>query len=273
MYHFLPGTQSFSIATVGCNLQCSHCQNYDISQYPRLHGKEIPGRSMTPADIVASARATQTESISYTYTEPTIFSEFAYDTALLAKEQGIRNVFVSNGFMTENAATAMAEVLDGDNIDLKSYSEEFYQKICRAKLQPVLDTISRLKKLGVWIELTTLVIPGLNDSDGELNDIANFIKSVGIDIPWHVSAFHPTYKMLDRSRTPASTLRRAREIGLKTGLRYVYTGNIPGDAGENTYCYGCNELLIERLGFTIRRNFLKDGHCRKCGNKIDGVWK
>lgn len=273
LYHFLPGTQSFSIATVGCNLQCSHCQNYDISQYPRLHGKEIPGRSVTPGDIVASARASRTESISYTYTEPTIFSEFAYDTALLAKEQGIRNVFVSNGFMTENAATAMAEVLDGDNIDLKSFSEEFYRKICRAKLQPVLDTISRLKKLGVWIELTTLVIPGLNDSDGELEDLADFIKSVGIDIPWHVSAFHPTYKMVDRSRTPSSTLRRAREIGLRTGLRYVYTGNIPGDAGENTYCYGCNELLIERLGFTIRRNFLKDGHCRKCGNKIDGVWK
>lgn len=271
--HFLAGSRSFSIATVGCNFQCKHCQNYEISQYPRLYDKKIIGHEVTPAEIVAQAQASHSASIAYTYTEPTIFSEFAYDTALLAREQGIRNVYVSNGFMTESSATAMAEVLDGDNIDLKSFSDDFYRKVCKARLQPVLDTIARMKQMGVWVEVTTLVIPGLNDSDSELKDIADFIKGVGVDIPWHVSAFHPTYKMLDRPRTPVATLRRAREIGLEAGLRYVYTGNIPGDPGESTYCYACHERLIERLGYTIRQNNLKDGCCHKCGAKIDGVWK
>lgn len=273
LFHFLPGTRSFSIATVGCNFQCLHCQNYDISQYPRLHKKKIVGEDMTAGGIVAQAQASHSASIAYTYTEPTIFSEFAYDTAVLARENGIRNIYVSNGFMTETSATAMAEVLDGDNIDLKSFSKDFYRKVCKAKLQPVLDTIVRMKQLGVWIEVTTLLIPGLNDSDSELKDIANFIKGVGVEIPWHVTAFYPTYKMLDRPRTSIATLRRAREIGLEAGLRHVYTGNIPGDPGENTYCYSCNELLIERVGFSIRQINLKDGCCHKCGAQIDGVWK
>lgn len=228
---------------------------------------------MSPAEVVAEARETRSASIAYTYTEPTIFAEFAYDVAVLSRQKGIRNVFVSNGFMTETSAAVMAEVLDGDNIDLKSFSDDFYTKICKARLQPVLDTIIRLRKRGVWIEITTLVIPGLNDTDQELTDIANFIKGVGPEIPWHVSAFYPTYKMLDRPRTPVSTLRRAREIGRAAGLRYIYTGNIPGDTGENTYCYRCNELLIERFGFTVRRNYLKDGCCHQCGAPIDGVWK
>ncbi|MBW1759196.1 MAG: AmmeMemoRadiSam system radical SAM enzyme [Deltaproteobacteria bacterium] len=273
LFHFLPGTLSFSIATVGCNFQCLHCQNYDISQYPRFHEKKIIGDDLTPTEIVARARSSHSASIAYTYTEPTIFSEFAYDTAVLAREKGIRNVYVSNGFMTDASATAMAEVLDGDNIDLKSFSDDFYRKVCKAKLQPVLDTIVRMKQLGVWVEVTTLIIPGLNDSDSELKEIANFIKGVGPEIPWHVTAFYPTYKMLDRSPTSIATLRRAREIGKEAGLRYVYTGNIPGDPGENTYCYACNELLIERVGFTVRQNNLKDGCCHKCGAQIDGVWE
>lgn len=273
LFHFLPGTPSFSIATVGCNFQCLHCQNYDISQYPRFHEKKIIGDDLTPTEIVARAQSSHSASIAYTYTEPTIFSEFAYDTAVLAREKGIRNVYVSNGFMTDASATAMAEVLDGDNIDLKSFSDDFYRKVCKAKLQPVLDTIVRMKQLGVWVEVTTLIIPDLNDSDSELKEIANFIKGVGPEIPWHVTAFYPTYKMLDRSPTSITTLRRARQIGLEAGLRYVYTGNIPGDPGENTYCYACNELLIERVGFTVRQNNLKDGCCHKCGTRIDGVWK
>jgi pyruvate formate lyase activating enzyme len=273
LFHFLPGTRSFSIATVGCNLQCEHCQNYEISQYPRFHQKEIIGREVTPAEIVAEAQAGHSASIAYTYTEPTIFSEFAYDTAVLARKEGIRNIYVSNGFMTKTSSEAMAEVLDADNIDLKSFSDKFYRKICKAKLQPVLDTIARMKRLGVWVEVTTLVIPGLNDSENELKDIANFIKGVGVEIPWHVTAFYPTYKMLDRHPTPIATLRRARDIGLEAGLRYVYTGNIPGDPGEDTYCHACKELLIERSGFTIRRNRIKDGHCCNCGAQVDGVWK
>jgi pyruvate formate lyase activating enzyme len=273
LFHFLPGTRAFSIATAGCNFQCSHCQNADISQIPRLQEKQILGEVLSSEEIVAETRNSRSASIAYTYTEPTIFSEFAHDTALLARKEGIRNVYVSNGFMTETSAKGMAGVLDGNNIDLKSFSDDFYRKICKARLQPVLDTIARMKELGVWVEVTTLVIPGLNDSESELKGIADFIKGVGVDIPWHVSAFYPTYEMLDRPPTQAASLRRAREIGLEAGLRYVYTGNIPGDPGENTYCHACKELLIERVGYVIRRNLLRDGSCPKCGASIDGVWK
>ena len=272
LFHFLPGSRSYSIATAGCNFMCLHCQNYDISEYPRRHHGKIPGTVRTPEDIVREAKANRCATISYTYTEPTIFMEFALDTARLAKEQGIRNVFVSNGFMTEESATAMAEVIEGDNVDLKSFRDDFYRKVCKARLQPVLDNIQRLKRLGVWLEVTTLVIPGLNDSEEELTEIAQFIKDVGPEIPWHVSAFHPTYQMLDRPRTPAATLLRAREIGLEAGLRYVYTGNIPGQGGENTYCYSCGELVIERLGYAIKGFILQDGKCPKCQAAIDGVW-
>ena len=273
LFHFLPGTRSYSIATVGCNFMCLHCQNYDISQYPRIHGGRVIGDERDPEAIVAYALASHCASISYTYTEPTIFMEYAQDVCRLAHAQGLRNVFVSNGFMTEASAAALAEFIDGDNIDLKSFQDDFYRKVCKARLQPVLDTIVRLKKAGVWIEVTTLVIPGLNDDPAELTDIAQFIKSLDAGIPWHVTAFYPTFKMMDRPRTPVDTLVKAREIGLKTGLRYVYTGNIPGDQGENTYCYACQELLIERLGYTIQRYHLKDGNCPKCQAPIDGVWK
>jgi pyruvate formate lyase activating enzyme len=272
LFHFLPGSRSYSIATAGCNFMCLHCQNYDISQYPKTHGGNIPGTERPPTAIVAEAKANRCTTISYTYTEPTIFLEFALDTARLAKEQGMRNVFVSNGFMTAESATAMAGVIDGDNIDLKSFRDDFYRKICKARLQPVLDTIARLKRSGVWIEVTTLVIPGLNDSTEELTDIAQFIKGVGPEIPWHVSAFHPTYQMMDRPRTPAATLLKARDIGLAAGLRYVYTGNIPGQGGENTHCYSCGELVIERVGYTIKGFILQDGKCPKCQAAIDGVW-
>jgi pyruvate formate lyase activating enzyme len=273
LFHFLPGTRSYSIATVGCNFRCLHCQNYDISQYPRVHHGRILGEDRDPEAIVAYALGSHSASISYTYTEPTIFLEYAQDVAKLAREQGLRNVFVSNGFMTEASAAALGEFLDGDNIDLKSLRDDFYRKVCKARLQPVLDTIQRLKKAGVWLEITTLVIPGENDSEAELTDIAHFIKDVGVGIPWHVTAFHPTFKMMDRPATPVATLRKAREIGLQAGLRYVYTGNIPGEGGESTYCYACRELLIERLGYSIRRYNLKDGKCPKCQAEIDGVWK
>jgi pyruvate formate lyase activating enzyme len=272
LFHFLPGSRSYSIATAGCNFMCLHCQNYDISQFPKRHGGKIPGTARPPEAIVQEAKANRCATISYTYTEPTIFMEFAQDTARLAKEQGIRNVFVSNGFMTEESAAALAEFIDGDNIDLKSFQDDFYRKVCKARLQPVLDTIGRLRRAGVWIEVTTLVIPGHNDSAEELTDIAQFIKGVGPEIPWHVSAFYPTHQMLDRPRTPPETLLKAREIGLAAGLRYVYTGNIPGQGGENTYCYSCGEVLIERVGYTIKGFILQDGKCPKCQTAIDGVW-
>ena len=273
LFHFLPGSLSYSIATVGCNFMCLHCQNSDISQYPRAHQGQIRGDERQPEAIVANALAYHSASISYTYTEPTIFLEYAQDLGRLAREQGLKNVFVSNGFMTAESATALAEFCDGDNIDLKSMRDDFYRKVCKARLQPVLDSIVRLKQLGIWIEVTTLVIPGYNDSMEELTDIAQFIKGVGPDIPWHVTAFYPTFKMMDRPATPVATLRRAREIGLKAGLHHVYTGNIPGEGGENTYCYACQEMLIERLGYTIRGYHLKEGKCPKCQTTIAGVWK
>jgi len=275
LFHFLPGTRSFSIATVGCNFMCLHCQNYDISQYPRAHQGQVMGEERTPEEVVGDALATHCASISYTYTEPTIFMEFAQDTARLAREHGLKNVFVSNGFMTPQSATALGECIDGDNLDLKSMRDEFYRKVCKARLQPVLDTIQRLHAAGVWLEVTTLVIPGHNDSDGELTEIAQFIKGVNPGIPWHVTAFHPTFKMMDRPRTPAQTLKKARDIGLNAGLRYVYTGNIPGilEGTESTYCYACKELLIERLGYSIQKYNLKEGKCPKCEAVIDGVWK
>jgi pyruvate formate lyase activating enzyme len=256
---------------VGCNFRCKFCQNFDISQYPREHGGEIIGRDRTPAQIVASAKETRCETIAYTYTEPTIFYEFALDTAVLAREAGIKNVFVSNGYMSPEAARHIAPYLDAANIDIKAFTDTFYKTICGARLEPVLETIRLLKALGVWVETTTLIIPGLNDGDDELRDIARFVKGVGAEIPWHVTQFYPTYELLDKPRTPVSTLRRARDIGKEEGLHYVYEGNVPGEGGENTYCHSCGALLIERYGLELIRNRLQNGSCPECGSVIKGV--
>ena len=270
VFHLFPGSESFSIATAGCNFKCLHCQNSDISQMPRDQDL-IPGRNLEPKEIVSQALQYNCKSISYTYTEPTIFFEYAYDTAEVAHKEGIKNVFVTNGYMTKEALHTIRPYLDAANVDLKSFSDEFYKEICGAKLNFVLDSIRTLKELGVWIEITTLIIPTLNDGEEELKRIAEFIREVGEEIPWHVSAFHPTYKLLDRPRTSAKMLHRAREIGLGVGLRYVYCGNITGDEGENTYCYNCKELLIQRYGYQILKNRVKNGLCPDCGAKIDGI--
>jgi pyruvate formate lyase activating enzyme len=211
------------------------------------------------------------KSISYTYTEPTIFFEFAYDCARLAHERGIKNVFVSNGYTSPEAVKKIAPYLDGNDIDLKG-SDEFYRNICGARLKPVLDTIILMKKLGVWVEVTTLIIPSHNDSEESLTSIIEFIKSVDTAIPWHVSQFYPTFELLDQPRTPVETLRWAREKGLKKGLKYVYEGNVPGEGGENTYCPECGELLIERFGYQIVQHKIEKGICFKCLQVIDGIW-
>lgn len=270
LFHFLPGSTSFSIATVGCNFRCLHCQNYEISQMPKDQ-KRIVGSDMPPEEIVAAAYQYGCESISYTYTEPTIFFELAYDTAKLAHERGIKNIFVTNGYMTEEALTMIRPYLDAANVDLKFFNERTHKRVCGASRDPVLDTIRRMKEFGIWVEVTTLIIPTKNDTDEELEEIAKFVKEVGEDIPWHVSAFYPAYKMLDLPRTPASTLHRARKIGIGAGLRYVYTGNIPGDEGENTFCYNCKAVLIHRFGYEIVANHIRDSRCPYCGAVIDGV--
>jgi pyruvate formate lyase activating enzyme len=231
----------------------------------------IIGQDRTPEQIVAAAKAAACETIAYTYTEPTIFYEFAYDTAVLARKEGIKNVFVSNGYLSAEASRQIAPYLDAINIDLKAFREKFYKGMCGARLKPVLETIELMNQLGVWVEVTTLVIPDLNDSEEELREIARFIKGIGAEVPWHVTQFYPTFKLTDPPPTPASSLRRAREMGMEEGLRYVYVGNVPGEEGENTYCYACGGLLIKRYGSKLLRNRLENGKCPECGAETDGV--
>ncbi len=271
LFHFLPASRSYSIATVGCNFSCQHCQNFEISQYPHRNNGAITGHGQTPQDVVRKAQQAGCASISYTYVEPTIFYEFAYDCAAAAHGQQLKNVFVSNGYMSATVTRELAPLLDGINIDIKAFTDDFYKKVCRARLQPVLDTVQLMHRLGVWVEVTTLLIPGLNDSDKELRDIATFIRGIDPGIPWHVTGFYPTFEMTDRPPTPLERLRRAREIGLEQGLRFVYEGNRPGEGGENTCCPACGAELISRFGHTVRRNNVKNGCCG-CGEKIEGVW-
>jgi pyruvate formate lyase activating enzyme len=270
IFHLYPGSRSFSIATVGCNFRCYFCQNSDISQMPRERNK-IAGREVLPAEIVEKAMETGSKTIAYTYTEPTIFFELAYDTAKIAHEKNIKNVFVTNGFMTREALTKISPYLDAANVDLKSFSEAFYKKQCGARLQPVLDSLKEMKKLGIWVEVTTLIIPTLNDSEEELENIARFIHSLGAETPWHISRFHPQYKATQLPPTPLATLHRAVQTGKEAGLKYVYTGNVPGDEGENTYCSSCGNLIIGRYGFRISTSNLQGSKCSKCGTVMDGI--
>ncbi|MDY6862645.1 MAG: AmmeMemoRadiSam system radical SAM enzyme [Thermodesulfobacteriota bacterium] len=267
LFHFFPGSRSLSVATVGCNFRCKHCQNFNISQ-----STEIEGEEYSPQELVTIALNSGCKTISYTYTEPTIYFEFAFDIAEKAIKEGIKNIFVTNGFMTSLTLSKIKPYLHGANVDLKSFSNKFYREICGAKLEPVLESIQTMKDMGIWVEVTTLIIPTLNDSREELTELARFLASVGSEIPWHVSQFYPTYKMVDLYRTPKETLKMAREIGYKEGLRYVYCGNIPSDEGENTYCFNCGKILIKRYGFQILENRLKEGKCPYCSANQDGVW-
>ena len=271
LFQFYPGSRAYSIATVGCNFTCRHCQNSDISQLPREKKGYIVGEKMGPEEIVRETHSSGCKSIAYTYTEPTIFFELAYETAQRAHDKGIKNIFVSNGYMTPEALEEISPYLDGINIDLKSFTEKFYKEICGGRLEPVLDNIKLAKRLGIWVEVTTLIIPTLNDSQDELRQIAEFLRDVDSNIPWHIAQFYPTYQMINLPRTPVETLHMAREIGIETGLHYVYEGNVPGRGNENTYCPQCGELLIERWGYSIVKNTIKDGHCPSCQGFVAGV--
>ena len=271
LFHFLPGSLSYSIAAPGCNFRCKHCQNADISQLPLDRGGLVAGEAVPPSAIVESALTRGCTSISYTYTEPTIYLELAYDTARLAVAAGLKNIFVTNGYITPEALGTIKPYIHAANIDLKAFSDDFYGKICGARLKPVLDAIALYRSFDIWVEITTLIIPGINDSDEELESIAHFIKSLAEDIPWHVSRFHPTYKMLDKPVTPVETIARARQIGLAAGLRYVYGGNVPGQ-GEDTICWNCKKTVIKRFGFSVHQNTVKEGKCGFCSAPIAGVW-
>ena len=269
LFHFLPGTSTYSLATVGCNFSCSFCQNAEISQMPVDRGR-ITGRPLSAQEVVADALALGCASISYTYTEPTIYYEYARDCARLAVEAGLKNIFVTNGYMTAEMLADIDGSLHAANVDLKSFSDEFYRSMTGARLKPVLDSIRRLHLMGVWTEVTTLLIPGLNDGDEELSALASFLVSVSPDLPWHVSRFYPTYKLLDVASTPVETVERAVRIGHEAGLRYVYGGNVAGHASESTACPVCGNIVIERSGNRLRRNRTTEGRCPECGHELPG---
>ena len=273
LYHFLPGSTSFSIATIGCNFRCGFCQNWEISQESIRDGAEGEMKAeINPQDVVKEALKNKCQSISYTYTEPTIFFEYALDTTKLAKKEGLYNNFVTNGYMTKEALKMIRPYLDAANVDLKFFKDSSYQKICSGSLEPVLDSIRLMHELGIWVEVTTLVVPGENDSEEELSGIAKFIASVDRNIPWHISRFHPDYKFKDHSATPEATLKKAQGLGSKAGLNYIYAGNVWG-WGNDTHCHNCKKLLIKREGFAVLEYNIAQGKCPFCNAVIPGVFK
>ena len=264
LYHFLPGTSSMSIATVGCNFQCDYCQNWSISQT----AGRIPGDDTPPEALVRAAAQRKCPSVSYTYTEPTIFFEYAHDCAQLAREQGIRNCFVTNGFQTPETIEVMAGLIDAANVDLKAFSDAFYRERCRGRLEPVKESIRLMHGAGIHVEVTTLLIPGFNDNADELKALAAFLAGVSPDIPWHVSRYHPDHKFDRAPVTPAAGVFKALEIGKAAGLRYLYAGNLPGGEYEDTRCPACGATVIARNGFHARPVGLKGSHCAACGEPL-----
>lgn len=270
LFHFLPGTKSYSLCTTGCNFRCEFCQNWQESQISKSPERQIVGLPLPPEKVVQQALDSGCQSIAYTYTEPTIFFEYAYDTALLAKRAGLANVFVTNGYQTPETIKKMKGIINAANIDLKAFSEDYYRKICGAKLAPVLESIKLMHQEGIWIELTTLVIPEQNDSEKELTQLAKFIASVDKNIPWHLSRFHPDYKMTDSYPTPLGTLEMAYEIGKKAGLNYIYLGNVITENRENTYCPKCGSLAIRRVGYQTEILAVdQKGNCPKCKENLN----
>lgn len=275
MFHFLPDTKAFSFGTIGCNFSCKFCQNFTISQYPKEHSHKIVGEDLPPEKIVELAILNGCDSIAYTYNEPVVFFEYTYDTAKLAHEKGLKNIYVTSGYETRAAIDRLYPYVEGMNIDIKSFSDDFYKEVCGARLKPVLEAVKYAHEKGIWVEITTLLIPGKNDSDDEIGSIAKFIARLDPSIPWHLSAFHPMYKMSDVPPTPTSTLLRAYEIAKKEGLKYVYIGNVDSEDYESTYCPSCKKKVIQRsgnIGQFVTNNLDKDGKCPHCGYLLEGVW-
>jgi pyruvate formate lyase activating enzyme len=271
LFHYLPGSNAFSVATAGCNVHCKFCQNWEISQ---SLPEQLPAEYAPPRRIVELAKQYGCPTIAYTYSEPVIFSEFVMDTADAGHEEGIRSIVVSNGFMQQEALKAAYGKMDAVKIDLKAFSEQFYREVVDARLKPVLNSLVTLHSLGKWLEIVYLVVPGMNDGDAEFTALAKWIKeNLGVDVPLHFTQFHPQYKLIDLGMTPVTTLERAKAIADAEGLHYVYIGNVPGHPAQNTYCPQCRRLLVERVGFTaVPMPNLKDG-CPFCRHPIPGVWQ
>jgi pyruvate formate lyase activating enzyme len=265
LFHFLPGSQSYSVATVGCNFQCGFCQNWQISQWPRSGRGGMPGEPATPHEVVAAARRHACASISYTYTEPTIFFEFARDCGRLARQAGLKNNFVTNGYMTPEAVADMAEWLDAANVDLKAWKDAFYREVCKARVEPVKESIRGMRQAGIWVEVTTLLVPGLNDDQQDLKALAEFLVSVSPDMPWHVSRYHPDHEYASGGppATPVEAIERALDIGRQAGLRYVYGGNVLGMS--DTVCPSCGETVVRRGMMEVTGRNLRGSACGKCG--------
>jgi pyruvate formate lyase activating enzyme len=270
-FHFLPGSTAFSVATAGCNVNCTFCQNAEISQ---SRPEELPAEFLSPQQVAALAQRLGCPSIAFTYGEPTVFAEFAMDTAAAAREVGIRSVVVSNGYITAAALKTAYAGMDAVKVDLKAFTERYYREVVSARLKPVLETLVTLRSLGIWTEIVYLVTPTLNDSERELTEMARWIKSnLGADVPLHFSRFHPDYKLQNLPSTPIPTLERARAIAEAEGLHYVYIGNVPGHAAQNTHCPQCRQVVVERVGFAASRVLLHEGCCAGCGEAIAGVWQ
>jgi len=267
LYHFFPGSRILSIGTFGCNLGCLFCQNYDIA---RAEYRANFSRYLKPEEIIEASVNYNSIGIAYTYNEPTVFAEYVEDISSLAREKGLKNVMVTNGFISKKVLKEVYRYIDAANVDLKSMSSEFYRRYCLGELNPVLDAIIELKSMGIWVEITNLLIPGLNDGHKDIDKLVSWIiNSIGDRVPLHFSAFYPCYQMLDRPRTSKSVLDMAREIALSKGMKYVYEGNVFTTEEGNTYCPSCGALLVERSYFDVVRLNVKDGRCLKCGNDVD----
>lgn len=270
-FHVYPGTKAFSLATVGCNLNCKFCQNWDISQ---ASSEDANPSYKSPEDIVAAALKANARAIAYTYTEPVVFSEYMADCAAAGKKAGIESVMVSNGFITADALKSILPVLKAVKIDLKSFSQSFYADVCSGQLQPVLDTLKRLANSGIWYEIVVLIVPSMNDGADEIKKMSAWIvKELGENVPVHFSRFHPMYKMRNISPTPLETLSKARQIAVDEGINFVYVGNAPGAESQNTICPSCKAMLIRRYQYSILENNISGGLCKKCKTKIPGVWE
>ncbi len=270
LYHFLPGSKIFSAGSAGCNFRCSFCQNHEIAHVD-AHSL-VRGRKLNPEHLVNLAEENKTPSIAFTYNEPTVFAEQIYNASGIARAHGLKTVLVSNGYMSPEFLQTIGPRIDAANIDLKAFSDDFYRHYCKGRLAPVLENLQIIKKMGWWLEITTLLIPGVNDSQQEIENIAGFIRDdLGKDTPWHISAFHGAAQMRNHPSTPVETLERAWRTGKDAGLDFVYTGNIPGAIGENTVCPDCGANLVQRHGYRTNVRF-KNGQCPKCQRKIPGVW-
>ncbi len=271
LFHVEPGSRAWSIATPGCPFHCTFCQNWQIAQGPRL-GSRFSTHVTPPGEVVEEALEADADSIAYTYVEPTVFLEYALDVGRLAREAGLRNLFITDGYATPEAVGLLASVIDAANVDLKSFDDRFYRRMCGARLQPVLDGVVAMREAGIFLELTTLVIPGHNDDDANVRALTRWIVDhVGPETPWHVSRFYPAYELLDVPPTPVESLRRAAAIGRESGLAHVYIGNAPELQAEDTHCAGCGAIVIERHGYRVRNHLRPDATCRGCGRRLAGI--